>query len=205
MVLLAHGCSKSEPPRSAPAAMSAAAEGAASAPAKGQPSPRASAPPLVSAEAAVEAGSAPPAPNAGASAAPAGPCPADARRDDAAGFCIVFGAKPLAVSYEGDSPDDGITEQLEVEGIDVLLRQVPARGKTVGSLRAGVRAGAPNLVAHGELPEGAFAHYYSEKDGLYTVTAQIIAKKYVITCTANTREQSKLERALSLCKSLRAL
>ncbi|MBX3183529.1 MAG: hypothetical protein KIT72_02800 [Polyangiaceae bacterium] len=198
LLLLACGCSKRDSVEAVPTAAAPPASAEASAPAP--PVSVAAAP---STPTAADA-SGPASAAATASAAPASPCPEGARRDEGTRYCIVFGAKPLAVSYDGDSPAQGIEEKLEVNGIDVLLRQGPARGQTVASLQASHKPDEPKLTSHSALPEGSFARYHDEQRKTYSALAKIISGKFLITCSASTQDAEKADRAASICQSLRA-
>ncbi len=197
LLLLACGCSKPAPGEALPTAAAPAASAEASAPAP--PASAAAAPSTPAANASGTASAA-----ATASAAPAPPCPEGARRDEDARYCIVFGAKPLAISYEGDSPAQGIEEKLEVNGIDVMLVQGPARGQTVASLQASHKPDEPKLTSHSALPDGSFARYHDEQRGTHSALAKIISGKFLITCSASTQDAEKAEQAASICQSLRA-
>ncbi len=143
------------------------------------------------------------APAASASASAAGPCPEGARKDDDARYCITLPAKPLAVSYEGDKPAQGIREELEIAGDRVVITVGPApAGKTVAQLKEDAikRIGA-SLVDSGDLTGGYWTDL-KDKDGQHIVEGVVVGK-YIITCMHWVRDEKNLGAARAVCQSLK--
>ncbi len=165
------------------------------------PNPTTSAAPLAAASSTASP------PVASASAAPTSAvgsvCAEGARKDDDARYCITLPAKRLAVSYEGDSPGQGIIEELEIAGDRVVIKVGPARaGDTVASLKKAAleRIGA-SLVESGDLSNGYWTDLKS-KDGARIINSAVVSK-YLITCTHWVADEKNVETARAVCKSLK--
>ncbi|MEZ4221315.1 MAG: hypothetical protein R3B13_10360 [Polyangiaceae bacterium] len=141
--------------------------------------------------------------SAAASAAPASPCPEGARKDDKARYCITLPEKRLAVSYDGDDPDQGILEELEIAGDRVLISIEPVGpGETVASLKAAaLKRIGPSLVESGDLPNGYWTDLKAD-DGK-RIIAGVVVSKYLIQCTHWASDEKKVEAARAVCTSLR--
>lgn len=137
------------------------------------------------------------------SSAAASPCPEGARKNDDARYCITLPAKKLAVSYEGDSPSQGIREELEIAGDRVVITVGPARaGQTVASLKEAAlkRIGAA-LVESGDLTNGYWTDLKG-KGGEHIIEG-VVVSTYVITCTYWVADDKNVEAARMVCRSLR--
>ncbi len=154
------------------------------------------------ASAAPSAPASPPSASASAAPAAASPCPEGARKNDDAHYCITLPEKRLAVSYEGDSPDQGIREELEIAGDRVVITVDPAKGKTAASMKAAAtkRLGS-SLADSGDLTDGYWTDAKNEDGG--HIIQGVVVSKYVITCTYWVSDEAKLETAGKVCKSLK--
>jgi hypothetical protein len=143
-----------------------------------------------------------PAASSSASAA-AGPCPEGARKDDDARYCITLPAKPLAVSYEGDKPAQGIREELEIAGDRLVITVGPApAGQTALQLKeAALKRIGASLVESGDLPSGYWTDL-KDKDGQHIVEGVVVGK-FIITCTHWVRDEKSLAAARAICQSLK--
>ena len=159
-------------------------------------------PPSAAAASAAPSSSAPP--PAASAAKEASPCPEGARKNDAARYCITLPPNPLAVSYEGDSPAQGIREELEIDGDRVVITIDPAKsGKSAAALKkeAVAELGA-SLVESGDLPNGYWTDAKNESGDGHIIQG-VVVSKYEITCTYWVNKDEKIKDARAVCGSLR--